>query len=306
MFMLRPDRETKQAFEFCLAFAAHRFDIELLAWVAMSNHYHLVVYDPKGQVPAFAQLFNRLLAAVFNDRWKRRENFWSSEDPCITLLATEADVMEKIAYTLGNPVVALLVDTVAEWPGSSSLDYLDGESRTITRPEFYFSADSKVVDKALELTLSKPRGERSFTAWAKRVKERVAQIDKQAAERRKESRKFRSLGVKAVLAKRPTDRPAKKERPRKLRPHVACGNREERIGQLVIVKEFRWQHRDARKRFAEGETNVVFPKGTYRQALLARIVIGKCKAFPKDRLRKHINRIPSDDLAEPVPTPRAS
>jgi putative transposase len=264
------------------------------------------VYDPKGQVPAFAQLFNRLLASVFNDRWQRRENFWSSEDACITFLATEADVMEKIAYTLGNPVIALLVDTVGEWPGSSSLEYLDGKPRTIVRPGYYFSPDSKVIPETVELALSAPRGEASFGAWAKRVKERVAEIDKQAAARRKASRKFRSLGVKAVLAKRPTDRPTKKERPRKLRPHVGCKDREKRIGALVQVKEFRWQYRDARKRFAEGEANVVFPKGTYRMKHIADVVIGKCERFPQDRLKKHITRIPSDDLEMPVPTPRAS
>ncbi len=306
MFMLRPDQETKQAFAFCLALALLKHDVEVIAWVVMSNHYHLVVYDENGRVPAFAQYFNRLLASVFNDRWKRRENFWSSEDPCITLLATEADVMEKVAYTLGNPVDALLVDSVAEWPGSSSLEYLDGKARTITRPEYYFSPDSKVIPETIELALSAPKKETSFRAWAQRVIARVAKIDARAAERRKESRKFRSRGVKEVLAKRPTDRPTKKERPRKLRPRVGCKDLEKRIALLVQEKEFRWQHRDARKRLARGEEKVVFPKGTYRLPLGARVVIGNCDPFPKDRLRKCIDRIPSDDLAPPEPMPRVS
>lgn len=304
--MLRPDKETKQIFEFCLALASLKHDIDVIAWVAMSNHYHLVVFDPKGRVPAFVQYFNRLLASCFNHRWERRENFWSSEAACITHLLTEADVMEKVAYTLGNPVVALLVDAVAEWPGSSSLDYLDGKPRTISRPEFYFSDESKVVPKTIELALSAPKKEASFATWAKHVMERVAKVDARAAERRKESRKFRSRGVKAVLAKRPTDRPTKKAPACKLRPHLACRDREKRIGGLVVIKEFRWQYRDARKRLARGEANVVFPKGTYRNALLAHVVIGKCERFPKDRLKKCIERIPSDDLEPPVPIPHAS
>lgn len=306
MFLLRPDAQTKQAFEFCLALAASKFDIAVIAWCAMSNHYHLVLYDPKGQVPAFAQYFNRLLAAVFNDRWNRRENFWSSDPPCMTHLATEADVMEKVAYTLANPVTALLVDTAAEWPGASSLDYLDGKARTITRPSYYFSKDSDVIPTTMELALSAPKGARSFAAWAKAVRARVAKDDARAAERRKGDRRLRSLGVKKVLAKRPTDRPTKKERPRKLRPRVGCRDREKRVGALVQYKEFCWQYRDAQRRFAEGDTNVVFPKGTYRLALIATITVGKCERFPKERLKKHITRIPSDDLAPVEPQPRSA
>lgn len=298
MFMLRPDAKTKQLFEFCLALAVRMHGVLPLAWVVMSNHYHLVVYDPRGNVPAFTQYLNRLLASVFNARWGRRENFWSSDPPCITHLVTAADVMEKIAYTLANPVTAGLVDSVAEWTGSSSLAYLDGKPRLIERPGDYFSPDSEVIPELVELRLSAPPKEQSFSAWARRVKARVAKTDKDAAARRKADRKLKSLGMKAVLAKRPTDRPTRKAPPTKLRPHVGCKDEEKRIGSLVQVKEFRWQYRDARKRFAEGDANVVFPKGTYRMKKLADVTIGKCKRFPIDELMKHITRIPHDAMAD--------
>jgi REP element-mobilizing transposase RayT len=299
MFMLRPDAKTKQLFEFCLALAVRMHRVLPLAWVVMSNHYHLVVYDPRGNVPAFMQHLNRLLASAFNARWGRRENFWSSDAPCITHLVTYADVMEKIAYTLANPVTAGLVDSVAEWMGSSSFAYLDGKPKLITRPSDYFSVDSKAdIPEVIALTLSAPLEEKSFAAWAKRVKARVAKIDKDAAARRKKDRKSKSMGMKAVLAKRHTDRPTRKAPPTKLRPHVACGEKQKRIGSLVRVKEFRWQYRDAQKRFADGEAGVVFPRGTYRMKHLAKVHIGKCPRFPKDELMKHIMRIPHDPMAD--------
>jgi len=37
-YLLRPDELTNEIFEYCLAEAAKRFDIGLIAWLAMSNH----------------------------------------------------------------------------------------------------------------------------------------------------------------------------------------------------------------------------------------------------------------------------
>lgn len=297
MFMLRADAKTKQAFEFCLALAVIKFGVVPIAWLVMSNHYHLVVYDERGEVPAFLQYLNRLLASVFNHRWGRRENFWSSDPVCITLIATEADVMEKVAYTLANPVKALLVDSVAEWQGSSSLEYLDGKKRRIMRPDWYFDPESEVIPEYAELALSAPRKERSFTAWAKRVQKRVEDIDAKAAARRKEDpKKYRSRGMKKVLASRPTDRPTRKASPSKLRPHVACREKKTRNTVLGETKEFRWQYHDAQKRFAKGEAGVVFPKGTYRNRIVAHVRIGKCPPIPKECL-KRLTRITHDPIA---------
>ena len=39
-FLLRPDDETNNAFAYCLADAAKRFDIELIVAHQMSNHHH--------------------------------------------------------------------------------------------------------------------------------------------------------------------------------------------------------------------------------------------------------------------------
>src|ERR1700759_2762570 len=41
-FLLRPDEETNNAFLYCLAEAAQRFDIAVLLTCAMSNHHHTV------------------------------------------------------------------------------------------------------------------------------------------------------------------------------------------------------------------------------------------------------------------------
>ena len=58
---MRPDRETNNAFIYCLAFAAQRFRIRVLFTPAMSNHHHTGIEDPGGNYPAFLELFPQAL-----------------------------------------------------------------------------------------------------------------------------------------------------------------------------------------------------------------------------------------------------
>lgn len=48
-FLLRPDRETNNAFTYCLVEAAQRCAISVLLPCAMWNHYHAVIFDPSGR-----------------------------------------------------------------------------------------------------------------------------------------------------------------------------------------------------------------------------------------------------------------
>ena len=83
-FLLRPDALTNLIFDFCLGYTAKRFKMKLIAWTAMSNHYHAVVHDKNGDVCQFVQYFHRMLAVLLNVKWGRRENLWSTEETCIT------------------------------------------------------------------------------------------------------------------------------------------------------------------------------------------------------------------------------
>jgi putative transposase len=103
-YLLRPDNTTNEIFGYCLAEAAHRFGIGLLAWKAMSNHYHAVVHDPKGRLPAFLEQFHKMLAKALNARWGRWENLWSTEETCVTRLVMAQDVFDKVLYVLCNPI----------------------------------------------------------------------------------------------------------------------------------------------------------------------------------------------------------
>ena len=48
---MRPDRETDNAFIYCLAFAARKASISIVCVGTLSNHYHAVVVDNHGRLP---------------------------------------------------------------------------------------------------------------------------------------------------------------------------------------------------------------------------------------------------------------
>ena len=65
-FLLHPDAATNNAFLYCLIAAALRCEIDVLLPCAMSNHYHVVIYDRLGRYPEFIEHFHKLLARSQN------------------------------------------------------------------------------------------------------------------------------------------------------------------------------------------------------------------------------------------------
>ena len=109
-FLLRPDRETTNAFIYCLALAAQRTEMDVLAFLAHSNHHHTIVVDTRGRMPQFLELFHKLVAKHQNALRGRWENFWSSEQTSVVRLVDPGDVVDKMVYALTNPVKDKLVE----------------------------------------------------------------------------------------------------------------------------------------------------------------------------------------------------
>ena len=263
-YLLRPDEETSAVFDYCLAEAAARHRIDLIAWKAMSNHYHAIVHDPKGQLPAFLEHFHKMVAKVMNARWDRHENFWSSEETCVTRLINNNDIFEKILYVLCNPVAADLVDRVHDWPGSSSLDYFDGKATKHRRPKFYFW-EGGVMPKVVELRATLPsritKHESAESFW-KRVRKALAAREETLREERIRAKR-RVFGRKAVLRVPHTDAPQTVTNRGGIRPCIACLDEERRTQEIEALQAFRAAYADARLKWAAGNRRVTFPFGTY-------------------------------------------
>ena len=262
-FLLVPRKQTVELVHYCLAYAVQRTGVVVHAVIFMSNHYHIVVTDPHGVLPAFVECLNKLIAKSVNASLGRWENLWASEQASyVRLLDTDA-VVDKIAYALCNPVVAGLVKRGKQWPG---LRIGRPGSYPARRPEKFFRAQGS-MPKSIDLDIATP----SLDGLSRR--EAQKRIDEGIAEReaRERARVLREggtfLGPDAVKRQDPFASPTTREPRRQLSPRVASPNRWRRIETLARCADFARAYRDALAAWCAKKRSVVFPLGTYLMRL---------------------------------------
>jgi REP element-mobilizing transposase RayT len=265
-FRLRPCAETNRIFLYCLAFAAARSGVLLHACCVMSNHHHLVVTDPRGQLPIFLRELHRLTAKAVNASQGQWESLWAAEPCNVVRLVTDADIDDKIAYVAANPVTAGLVAQPEHWPGVT----LWGEScRTVRRPESYFREHGTCPEE-LALTLVRPH-ERDYPAslgeWRDRVGRALALKVAAAHEAvRKAGKGF--LGRAAVVAQSFAQRAGSYEQRFGVIPSFAAKARSVREELGRVERYFRKAYRSALEIWRTGRRGVVFPRGTWGMVVL--------------------------------------
>lgn len=80
-FFLRPSLKTNQAYLYALAYAAQRAEVRLSAAIAMSNHHHVVLTDPRARLADFAEQAHGLMARSINSTFGHWECFWARSKP---------------------------------------------------------------------------------------------------------------------------------------------------------------------------------------------------------------------------------
>jgi putative transposase len=263
MFLLRPDGPTSDAVIYCLGLAAQRAEIDVVAFLAMSNHWHGVVVDRTGRLPEFLECFHKLLAKHQNALRGRWENFWASEQTSVVELVDPADVLDKLIYTLTNPVADHLVSRARHWPGASSVrESPYGEWVEASRPRRFFRADGP-CPPAIRFRLRRPPGFEHLSSdeFATLLREKIAEREAAAAFERAETGR-QVLGRAAILRQSWRDQPDTVEPRRQLDPRVACMNVWRRVEALRRNKLFVVAYQAMRALWRLGET-AVFPYGTY-------------------------------------------
>ena len=61
-----PRTDIKHIFEYVLACAAERYEVDILCLVVMGNHYHALLYDRDGVLPDFMRYANGLISRALN------------------------------------------------------------------------------------------------------------------------------------------------------------------------------------------------------------------------------------------------
>jgi len=263
-FLLRPDKETNNAFVYCLAEAAQRFEIELIAAQQMSNHHHVTLFDRFGRVIEFTAHFHKMLAKCQNALRGRWENMWSSEPPCLVELVDRSDVIDKTLYVALNPVLDHLVDRVAHWPGAKTVRaMLAQEPLEAVRPAHFFR-DAGVMPASARLRFTIPEELGGASSVLDEIRARIEAVEC-ALDGERARTGMRVVGRRQVLRQSWRDSPTSREPRRELRPRVAARSKWSRIETLCRNHAFQRAYRAARAAWMRKQP-IPFPAGTYWMA----------------------------------------
>jgi hypothetical protein len=269
-FLLRPDDETNNAFAYCLAEAAQRFEIDIVLPMAESNHHHTILFDPHGRYPAFTEHFHKMLAKCMNARWGRWENFWSTEEVCVTRLLGREAVMNELVYAAINPVKDLLVEQAWLWPGVNGYrELVHNKPLRAKRPRHFFRKGGCMpAEVTLELVIPAALGTREEVIAELRA--RVEQVEQATREHCRQTGR-RILGRRKILAQSWKEAPTSVRPRRRLRPRFA-GATTERVVALEAYKDFLAAYDHARLAWKAG-MRALFPLGTYWLSRFAPVTV---------------------------------
>lgn len=233
-YLLRPDRPVNELLRASLEATTARFGLVLHAYVAMSNHLHLVVQSPAGNLPEAMQFFLSTVARGVNTLRNRRGPVWASRYRAQVILDEDA-LFDRVAYTLANPVSAGLVETAAAWPGLTS------------------------VRKNLTDGVAVRVGHGSSSCDGRSLADELRRREHEARRARRANGLPRPR-VRNVLRINPAARPRSPKRGRQ--PLCFAGNAHAWAAYRRLWRGFRVAYREASARFRAGEFGAVFPFGS--------------------------------------------
>lgn len=86
--------------------ASEVYGWNIIAWVALDNHYHVLVKSPEriaGNLPKYVGSFHKFTARKWNEQDEAigRKIWWNYWDTCVR---SEQDFINRLKYVFWNPV----------------------------------------------------------------------------------------------------------------------------------------------------------------------------------------------------------
>ena len=276
-FLLRPTPELNDLIGGILGRAQHRFEVEVMAYVFLSNHYHLLIWARDArQLAGFVGYLNSKLAREVSRLTGWSGKIWERRYQAILVSDEEPAQVERFRYLLSHGCKENLVARVRDWPGiHCARALLDGEplaghwfdrSREYSARQRGERFDRLRYATVENVSLSPLPCWRHLSpdAYRQRVAELVEAAEQVAAEER-ERMGSRPLGPAAIRAQDTTGRP---RRPKKSpAPLVHAASREVRRRLYDAYAAFLRVYRSAAARLRAGDPTPPFPEGCFPPAL---------------------------------------
>lgn len=253
-------------------------DVEVVAFVFMGNHFHIVFRLRRSRLPAIMRDFKAALAKSLNAALGREGTVWMRRYDDKALL-NEASVDTRVHYVHANPVRAGLVGRALEYPGISSwrayVEDLDSITETWFDEVGWRAAGAKEAERAeytrtATVRISRPPSWEGLSTAGRRgaVAACVARMDEEerraAAER--EPERPRAPSGSWILKVNPRSRP---ERPKRTKPSRSSWPDDEEMARFrEAYREVMLAYRVASDRYLATGILGAFPAGTYPPRLM--------------------------------------
>jgi len=262
--LLVEDEDVTQIIEYTLGYCLLKYNIDLHAIVIEANHIHRVDTDADGIRPEFIRDFHSFLGRQLNRHYDEGDSFFSGKQTSIVHNEGAADILNRIVYTMGNPVADGIEREGKNHKGMRMRWPLP--DKVIKRPKGFWRSIEKGGVAPDEVTLSftrPPIGDGlSDDELDDLIEKRVLEYEKKHRDARDEDGKaFRC----DVTDEKPDPRSFPKSRHILfgLSPLIASMNKEKRLKAIRRLQNFRVDHEIARLLKKAGFHNVVFPHGTF-------------------------------------------
>lgn len=117
------DENDKRKFVTLLSELPRRYKVKIHAYVLMSNHYHLLLETPKGNISKAMHYLNVSYTVYFNRRYKRSGHLFQGRYKSI-VIEKDSYLISVSRYIHLNPVRAGIVKKPEEYKWSSYKNYL--------------------------------------------------------------------------------------------------------------------------------------------------------------------------------------
>jgi len=272
-FLLKPTKELRSIVIGVLSRAQKLYPVEIHAFVFLSNHYHLLLsVEDALELARFMNYLNSNLAREAGRLYRWREKLWGRRYRAIVVSAEEAAQLGRLRYVLSHGCKEGLVARPRDWPGAQcAAALMDGRSLEglwWDRTREYaarargerFHRQEYAVRERVELDALPCWRDLSRSEYRRRVGEVVREIEVETAARHARDG-TRPLGVKAVLAQNPHDRPDELKKAWAPSFHAAT-----RVARRDLVEAYRWfvsAYREATEQLRQGNKGARFPEGSF-------------------------------------------
>ena len=252
-----------------MARAIEHFDVEVYAFVFLSNHFHMIVKAAPGQLSPFMGYIQSNIARKTGPQIDWRGKFWQRRFSAEPIL-DEAALENRLSYIFSHGAKEGLVEKPEQWPGLTSFPEL---VHGIRRTFLWYDATAHYLAKKRGESGSIETFQTPYTLtltplphWSGRHQQRAKELLATAEIYAQELMVGKNiLGAQKILEQHPHAKP--KCSKRSPRPFCHASTAQARKSFRKLYKNFVNDYKEAAHALIGGDAYAKFPDFSYRPPL---------------------------------------